>query len=155
MSRSVLVACLQCLLSWAPVSAQVVSDAALAECQSDTAAFAPLAMCLPQTQVAGEMVALVQTDAFYGDDGRILIRDCAAVNTSTPAIWACAYRELLMAHEAGRMVGDLTRLDDPVLAGFADPGKFERWRRQMHETLEAFGHSPILEIPHNTNMLSR
>lgn len=155
MNQSFFIALALLFFSFSVASGQEVSDAALAECQKDPAEFGHLAACLPETHVAGEMLALVQTSALYGVEGRDLVSECTAINSSTPAIWACTYAQLLMAYQAGTMIGDLARLDDPVIERLADPARFALLRATMHDALLSFGVPPMIEIPLNTNMLLR
>jgi hypothetical protein len=118
---------------------QQISDVALDECQARHDRFTDVRDCLPATEVAMRMLASVQEEDFFGEPGRTLVAECAAINEHSPGEWACVRNALRDANHLLAMVGTADRIEDPLFVGLARPDVFER--------LEALGAERRNEFP--------
>jgi len=133
--------------------AQEVGESAVIECQRASHSFSTVVECLPHTQVAGELLAMVSQVEFYGAAGADLVSECSAINESAPGTWTCVGKVLGDAARLADMVGDPSKIEDPRLTGLAHPEKYERLRAHLRERMIAFRLPPRIEIPRETRFL--
>lgn len=110
--------------------AQSVSDAALAECQVEGNAFTSVKDCLPQTEVALQMLAAVVSPEFYGNAGAAIVTGCAEVNEKSPQRWACVRNAMEDAVELLKMVGSADKISDARFKGVSDTAILEKLKEK-------------------------
>lgn len=106
-------------------TAQTVSDRALEECQSPGQRFTSVKDCLPETDVALNMLDAVQSDQFYGSSGVELVSACRELNSGSVGAWTCAKEAISDAVELLEMVGDAEKIADPLFKGLASKSTYE------------------------------
>lgn len=118
---------------------QTVSDEALSECQAANSRFTKVADCLPDTDVAIAMLAVIQAEEFYGEAGARLVEACAELNDNSIGAWACVNNAISDAVELLGMVGSADKIDDPMFQGISDPALLERIEEREDEEQSRFG----------------
>lgn len=106
-------------------SAQTVSDRALEECQAPGQRFTSVKNCLPETDVALNMLDAVQSDKFYGPSGTELVSACEELNNGSVGAWTCAKNAISDAVELLEMVGDAEKISDTLFKGLTSKETFE------------------------------
>lgn len=130
-----------CLLALIPSGAwsQTVSDAALAECQADGKAFTSVKECLPETEVALQMLTAVTSPELYGDSGAAIVSACAEKNEMSPQRWACVSNAIADAVELLGMVGSADKISDARFKGVSDPAVLEKLKAKEDAVQAPFG----------------
>lgn len=105
---------------------QAASDEALAECQSRYDSFTEVKKCLPETDVALNMLAAVGTDEYFGSAGKKIADACTAVNKNSAGTWVCTRVAIRDAVELVEMVGSIEKIEDVRARGVADDEVYQR-----------------------------
>ncbi|SEM53786.1 hypothetical protein SAMN04488103_101414 [Gemmobacter aquatilis] len=137
MNRFAAVCCLALIPSGA--WSQTVSDAALAECQADGKAFTSVKECLPETELALQMLTAVASPELYGDAGAAIVSACAEVNEMSPQRWACVRNAISDAVELLEMVGSADKIADARFKGVSDPAILEKLKVKEDAVQATFG----------------
>ena len=119
--------------------AQTVSNAALAECQADGKAFTAVKECLPETEVALQMLNVVTAPEFYGDSAVAIVAGCGDANKKSPARWACVNRAIGDAVDLLQMVGSADKISDPRFKGVSDSAILKKLKVKETAARKPFG----------------
>lgn len=130
-----------CLIAFIPtgVWSQTVSDAALAECQTEGASFAKVKDCLPVTEAAHQLLGAAVSPDFYGEAGKAIVAGCEAANKKSPERWVCVRSALADAVALVKMVGTPEKIEDKRLVGVTDDAILQRLMAKQKEVDSALG----------------
>ena len=130
-----------------PCLAQQVSDAALAECQTQHETYTEVVDCLPPMETAHRMLAAVESEAVFAPAAAHVLPWCRSNNDQTLAVWSCVRSAIFEADNLLKMVRDPSRIQDERFAKIASPGASERLWQLLHEARREFGPEVMQIVP--------
>ncbi|WP_162620469.1 hypothetical protein [Limimaricola cinnabarinus] len=118
-----------------PATTQIISDAALEECRAETVPFTSVASCAPMTQVALDMLAVIDEPHLLGPAGAELSQRCAETTSRAVEQWNCVRIAVDEAAQLRAMIEDPARVGDPLFADLSDPERQAAFAKAVEEAV--------------------